>query len=460
MQLTRLVVAFSVLAPSFALAQGWVDRTGLNNPPPRHSHGMAYDPIRGYTVMAGGHGSTGPLQDTWTWDGSSWTQHNASIPNTNTSPMFNTSLAFDPISGMVTAISQTGSGSSNWSVHAWNGTNWMSHNYNIIGGQFSTIGYDPHRQELIAYICNHSSGQSAIHVWDGSTWSPRACPSVPSWSTSSQYPFPCLTWDPNTNRLVLTAGDDFGGNTGARMYEWTGFNWLQRYPLARPLVSGATTTDLRAGCGVMFDGNTYGQGSQNPGHTWTFRSGTYQRIHTPIEPMLRAGTAMAYDSARGATVLFGGTGYSTPPFSDTWELTLGAPASYTSFGGGCPGSRGVPQLTAQGTSLPRIGTTFTAQATNLPWTGLAFLFLGLSNTSYSGTPLPANLGFLGAPACNLLCSGDEVYILPNALGSTSWSFTVPPYPGLSFYNQVLPLDPTANSLGLTLSNAARGVIGL
>lgn len=304
-----------------------------------------------------------------------------------------------------------------------------------------------------------------MHIWDGTSWTTRPNTSTPSWGNGASYSNISMTWDPLVARIVLTAGDDFNGAMGSRMYEWTGFNWLQRFPSTRPPISGATATDTGAGCGVMFDGSTYGQGSQTPGHTWTFRNGSFQRVQAPIEPMLRASTAMAYDSARGITVLFGGAGYIPGwnywiPFADTWELTLGAPASFTSFGGGCPGSRGVPQLTAQGNSLPRIGTTFTAQATNLPWTGLAFLFLGLSNTSYSGTPLPANLGFLGAPACNLLCSGDEVYILPNALGSTSWSFTVPPYPGLSFYNQVLPLDPTANSLGLTLSNAARGVIGL
>jgi hypothetical protein len=468
MQLTRLVVAFSVLAPSFALAQGWVDRTGLNNPPPRHSHGMAYDPVRGYTVMAGGIGGpsgpngNGSVNDTWTWDGTQWTAHAATLPSSTYARV--TRLCFDPISGRV-LCARTSTSGSNVDIHGWDGAQWLpmgsialcSNAYNFV------MAFDWSRNVMLLYGLTTYYGCQQIHVWDGTSWSHRQCPSVPSWWTngSSLEDSIHMTWDPSSGRAVLTAGDDMSTNYGTRMFEWTGVNWQQRFPSTRPAAFGATTTDTLNGCGIMLDSDVLGPTSQLPGHTWIFRNGSFQRLSVQGEPMLRIKTAMAFDSARGVTVLFGGTGYiGNSYFSDTWELTLGAPASYTSFGGGCPGSRGVPQLTAQGTSLPRIGTTFTAQATNLPWTGLAFLFLGLSNTSYSGTPLPANLGFLGAPACNLLCSGDEVYILPNALGSTSWSFTVPPYPGLSFYNQVLPLDPTANSLGLTLSNAARGVIGL
>ena len=203
----------------------------------------------------------------------------------------------------------------------------------------------------------------------------------------------------------------------------------------------------------MYDAYISGPGSHTAGHTWVIRDGEYSRL-------FRSQSAMAYDSNRGVAILFGGTEDYSSFLADTWEFSLGAPASYTPFGGGCPGSRGVPQLAAQGNSLPRIGSTFTAQASNLPWTGLVFLFLGLSNTQYGTTPLPANLGFLGAPACNLLASGDEVYILPNALGSTSWSFPVPPYPGLTFSTPVLPMALGANNLGITGSNGARGVIGL
>jgi len=35
---------------------------------------MAFDPVQKRTIVFGGHGNAGELADTWTWDGSKWTQ--------------------------------------------------------------------------------------------------------------------------------------------------------------------------------------------------------------------------------------------------------------------------------------------------------------------------------------------------------------------------------------------------
>ena len=62
-----------------AAAQAW---TFLNNPAPyptllaRRDGGIAYDPIQGKVLMYGGlqSGPTLTLNDTWTFDGGTWTQ--------------------------------------------------------------------------------------------------------------------------------------------------------------------------------------------------------------------------------------------------------------------------------------------------------------------------------------------------------------------------------------------------
>jgi hypothetical protein len=169
---------------------------------------------------------------------------------------------------------------------------------------------------------------------------------------------------------------------------------------------------------------------------------------------------MAFDPIRGVSVLYGGINANSSLLGDTWEFDLGPLASFTSYGTGCVGSRGVPAISAQGSSLPRIGSNFTANVQNLPWTGPAFLVLGLSNTQYGSTPLPIDLGFLGAPTCSLRTSIDDIQPLVNILGAATWNWTIPPVPGASFFTQVLPLDPGQNALGLTASNAGHGVIGL
>ena len=222
------------------------------------------------------------------------------------------------------------------------------------------------------------------------------------------------------------------------------------------------TTDTLRNRVLLLDGeqpNLQTPGANQPHHTWTYANGVCTRLTTGIAPAPRASSAMAFDPVRGVTLLFGGR-YQGLAMADTWEFDLGPLASFTSYGTGCVGSRGIPNLAAQGSSLPRVASTFTASITNLPWTGPAFLVLGLSDTSYSGTPLPIDLGFLGAPTCSLRSSIDDIQGLVNVLGSATWSWTVPPIAGASFFLQVLPLDPGQNALGLTVSNACRGVIGL
>ena len=167
---------------------------------------------------------------------------------------------------------------------------------------------------------------------------------------------------------------------------------------------------------------------------------------------------MCFDSGRGVCVLFGGS--NGLPMGDTWEFDLGFGPAYATYGGGCPGIHGVPAIAAQTASLPRVGTTFNLQVNNLPFTGPAFLFLGLSDQSYFGYPLPLSLASIGAPTCSLLCSGDQLQVVSNVLGSAVWSFTVPPFPGATFFNQAIALDPSANALGLTTSNGGRGIIGM
>lgn len=172
---------------------------------------------------------------------------------------------------------------------------------------------------------------------------------------------------------------------------------------------------------------------------------------------------MAFDSNRGVHVLFGGVTNvvnNASHLADTWEFDLGPLATFTPYGTGCTGSRGVPQLVAQTNSLPRIGQTFSTRTSNLPWTGPALMLLGVSDTNYSGTPLPVDLSMLNAPGCFLRTSIEDVQPLQNVLGTATWSFVIPPVPGATFYLQTVPFDAVANPLGLTFSNGGRAVVGL
>ncbi len=230
--------------------------------------------------------------------------------------------------------------------------------------------------------------------------------------------------------------------------EWTGSNWVVQangdYTVIR------NTSLATSPSGTLFMGIS---------RAYMADSGQVSQLFLSSYPFPRSRQAMTYDSGRDVFVMHGGVSLFGGQLSDTWELQLGPSASYTTQGAGCPGSRGVPTIAPAGESLPEVGTVFTLQVSNLPFTGVAFMFLGLSNTTYGPTPLPFSLAGLGAPGCSIQVSGDALYVLPNFLGLSTWSFPVPNLPGAVFYNQAFATDPAANVLGISSSNSGTATIG-
>ena len=52
----------------------WTEVFPPHNPPERSSASMAYDAENGTIVLFGGFGGSGVLGDTWTWNGSDWSE--------------------------------------------------------------------------------------------------------------------------------------------------------------------------------------------------------------------------------------------------------------------------------------------------------------------------------------------------------------------------------------------------
>src|ERR1700730_14415171 len=67
--------------------------SGGATPPPRAGAATAFDANTGTTVLFGGMGASGPLHDTWTWDGSAWTQQH---PAHNPPSAVMGPMAYDP----------------------------------------------------------------------------------------------------------------------------------------------------------------------------------------------------------------------------------------------------------------------------------------------------------------------------------------------------------------------------
>ncbi len=83
------------------------------------------------------------------------------------------------------------------------------------------------------------------------------------------------------------------------------------------------------------------------------------------------------------------------------------------------------------------------------------MYVGFSNTLWSGIPLPFPLGSLGMPGCSLLVEPLVAPQITNTGGQARLTLTVPNRPGLvgvTVYYQAITTDFAANAFGAVLSD--------
>lgn len=176
----------------------WTELTPATSPPARHGASMDYDPATGTIVLFGGQsvygGATGFLNDTWSWDGTTWTQLS---PVTVPAARHGASMAYDPGTGDMVLFGGLqlipGSTTTVWSdgsTWTWDGSNWQEAYvvpYGPLQGLYDTaMAYDPATGTMVLFggLANVPGAtlpvaQQNTWTWDGTTWTqvhPAASP--------------------------------------------------------------------------------------------------------------------------------------------------------------------------------------------------------------------------------------------------------------------------------------------
>jgi len=144
-----------------------------------------------------------------------------------------------------------------------------------------------------------------------------------------------MAWNSKTTHSIL-----FGGSTKvdagtqsiydlADTWEWTGSQWVQRYPAQAPHGRSFHTMvyDSLRDRMLVFGGKS-GTTAANTtiyNDTWAFDGDNWAQLNTPNQPSARLYAGSAYDSVRDKWVLFGGTftstdGKTVTNLIDTWEF--------------------------------------------------------------------------------------------------------------------------------------------
>jgi hypothetical protein len=298
----------------------WLQRSPAQSPPARYGHALAFDLVRNRTVLFGGRTLASTLADTWEWDGTNWL---ACLPAQIPPSRYGHALAYDLPRNRTVLFGGTPGSFYLADTWEWDGTNWVQRTpassppprYRV------AVAADPVRGRTVMFGGDNNGGLGILGdtwEWDGSNWNevtPRAAPSARV--------SPALAYDRFASRTVLFGGsrDPSAAVCFADTWEWDGAHWLQRVPAAAPAARAyhALAFDSRRGRTVLFGGQA--NTSPSLADTWEW-DGVNWALQTPAtSPPARTLHAMTYDSGRGRVVLFGGwTGaFVGSALADTWE---------------------------------------------------------------------------------------------------------------------------------------------
>ena len=170
----------------------WTQQHPASSPPARMEASLAYDAASGQFVLFGGKHSTGfntpDLNDTWIWTGSNWVQqHPRTAPVLSATlqgqavTFAHPSMVYNPTTGkiMLPLIGQganDGTQADYWTQAdwTWNGSNWTEVNATGPAIEAGQIFYDAHLHtvfELTSFLPRTSVDvKNTLWKWTGQTW--------------------------------------------------------------------------------------------------------------------------------------------------------------------------------------------------------------------------------------------------------------------------------------------------
>lgn len=395
------------------------------------------DRIVGWTAVALG------IYDLVEFDGQTWTARNLAIA-ANGWPQ---GVCYDESSRHVLVQFRFPD-----ETYVWDGITWSLKATQPPSATYSqAMVFHRGRGRILDLVGNVGSVPSMqLREWDGATW--NVLPG--GQSLPATHLFENLAYDPERNKLV--AYGPYAPNPlhpsqftyQPLTYEWDEQSgWSLVSSVGPVLVAPELVYDEARGCIVM----VYAGGSPSIPQCWE-RRGKGAWIQKPA-PTGRLNNPM-YDPLRRRVVAV------SVPYLRAYAPVH--PAPFTTFGPGCPGLLGTPsmRLTASHTAA-WIGDSLQITVERLPG-AVAGIFLGYSNTTSQGVPLPLDLDAAGMPNCDLHVSLDAFWICSGTGTQCEASIAVPNSTALldhEVYLQAVVPAPTVNAAGLVLSDAAAARIG-
>lgn len=200
----------------------WTEKNPSTSPPARTDAAMTYDAARGQVVVFGGQGVNAPnafavadLNDTWVWDGSNWTQKTtAAAPSARQ----DSTMTYNPATGQVVLYGGRSSLTPTTYMDlpetwTWNGSAWTQHMASGPSAAYG-VGLAPDASGRVVLFGGGVDGTAnefgqpvqtynQTWLWDGTFWTLRG---VVTGSPSIR-DFPAMAYDPVHGATVLFGGE-------------------------------------------------------------------------------------------------------------------------------------------------------------------------------------------------------------------------------------------------------------
>ena len=276
----------------------WTQALPPVSPTPRSGDAnlMTYVPANNGLILFGGTtGGSNTFDDTWLWNGTTWTQ--LSPPNSPPAS-FSPSLVYDAASSTAVLFRFEGE---TWT---WDGQNWQQAAALSPPSRFGSVyAYDAAVGKVLMY-----SGANCLpqfddeYLWNGISWSQVDLGDrFPPQRTYSQ-----MSFDAARDQAVLFSGVRDGCSFLRDTWTWNGASWTWLHPQTNPpsRAWSSMAYDRQHNVSVLFGGR--GGDSADRNDTWVFDGARWIPKSPLTSPSAREGAVMAFDSATGKILLFGG----------------------------------------------------------------------------------------------------------------------------------------------------------
>ena len=288
----------------------WVQRYLAEVPAPRAAFAMVSD-FEGERILLFGGGTFGDalLNDTWQYKDRVWSRiETATAPPARRLP----GHAFDRDRGRFIIF---GGGAADVFRDTWefDGANWVQIATDGPLVLNPTLTWDGTRNEVLM-LGMAEDGKTVMYRYLGSTWEriqPEALPECVSLTG--------MVWQEHNGKVLVAGGGCINGNALGQTWEWDGVNWTKITTTGGVIggvIGHAMTYDSARGETILFGGTEFGFDRND---TYRYRDGRWLRAGTTYAPGPRS--LMVFESApeHEAIWLFGGLN----AFGDLWKYANG-----------------------------------------------------------------------------------------------------------------------------------------